>query len=160
LPRYFFDSSPIVKRYHREAGTDWVRRVCAPRSHPVIYLSQIAQVEVIAASRGAGRLESTHPSSFEALINQFERHITHAAYHPVPAANAVIALAAKLCSKYWDINSGPLRSLTAVHLASALLIASGSSDELIFVTADTQLATIAAFQGFRVVNPAYPPRTG
>ena len=148
-----------MKRYHREAGTDWVRGVCAPRSHPVIYLSQIAQVEVIAALRRTGRLESMHPSSVEALISQFERHITHATYNPIPVANAVIALAAELCSKYWDINTGPLRSLDAIHLASALLIASGSSDELIFVTADSRLATIAAFEGFCVSNPAYPPRT-
>jgi hypothetical protein len=147
-----------VKRYHREIGTDWVRSVCAPRTHSVIYLSQIAQVEVVAALRRAGRLESMHPSSVEALVSHFKRHLAHANYHLVPVATTVIAFAAELCNKYWDVDTSPLRSLDAIHLASALPIVSGSVDELVFVTADTRLAAIAAFEGFRFINPAYPPR--
>lgn len=48
---YFFDSSAIVKRYHVEVGTPWVRSICDPRTHPPLYLSQLAQVEGVAALR-------------------------------------------------------------------------------------------------------------
>lgn len=42
VPAYFFDSSAIVKRYHREPGTAWVQAICEPRQHPPFYLSQLA----------------------------------------------------------------------------------------------------------------------
>lgn len=42
VPAYFFDSSAIVKRYHREPGIAWVQAICEPRQHPPFYLSQLA----------------------------------------------------------------------------------------------------------------------
>ncbi len=68
-----------------------------------------------------------------------------------------MTLAVALCNRYWDVAPGPPRSLDAIQLASALLVAASIPDELILVTADTRLAVIAAFEGLRVVNPAYPP---
>jgi predicted nucleic acid-binding protein len=62
LPSYFFDSSAILKRYHREPGTAWVQELCEPRTHPPIYLSQLAEVEVVAALRRLGRNVELHPA--------------------------------------------------------------------------------------------------
>ncbi|HEX5549156.1 MAG TPA: type II toxin-antitoxin system VapC family toxin [Ktedonobacterales bacterium] len=67
MPSYFFDSSAIVKRYHREPGTAWVQELCEPQSHPPIYLSQLAEVEVVAALRRLGRNNGLHPSSIAAI---------------------------------------------------------------------------------------------
>jgi predicted nucleic acid-binding protein len=75
-PAYFFDSSAIVKRYHREIGTAWVQSVCEPRSHPPLYLSDIARVEVIAALRRLGRTNGYHPSFVDTMTHSFERHIS------------------------------------------------------------------------------------
>jgi hypothetical protein len=38
-----------------------------------------------------------------------------------------------------------------------MLAARASGDEVLFVTADTRLAEIAALEGFTVVNPISPP---
>ena len=54
--------------------------------------------------------------------------------------------------------AGSLRSLDAIQLACAIAVAKGLGDELIFVTADARLGTIAPLEGFRVVNPLYPPQ--
>jgi hypothetical protein len=97
-----------------------------------------------------------------ALVNSFERHLALSArpdpvYHIVQVTDATTGMAAALCNKYWQINPGPLRSLDAIQLASALLVAAAIPDELIFVTADARLAAVVAFEGLRVINPIYPP---
>lgn len=99
------------------------------------------------------------------MVNTFERHMDRSdpeAHAPVyvvfPLTSAVLVLAADLCNKYWEVDPHPLRSLDAIQLASAIAAVASTTDELIFVTADTRLAAIVSFEGFRVVNPAYPPK--
>ena len=38
-----------------------------------------------------------------------------------------------------------------------MLAVQATADELIFVTADARLAVIPPSEGFRVINPGYPP---
>lgn len=164
VPSYFFDSNVIVKRYHREPGTVWVQGLCEPRNHPPIYISQLAEVEVIAALRRLGRHEGLHPSYVDAMQNTFERHLVLSdpsralpVYTLVTVSPAICSLAATLCTRYWEMRPYPLRSLDAIQLACAIAAARGLPDELIFVTADARLSAIAPLEGFRVINPAYPP---
>jgi predicted nucleic acid-binding protein len=164
VPSYFFDSS-IVKRYYREPGTSWVKAISEPRTHPPIYISQLAEVEVVAALRRLGRHEGLHPSSVDTMQNTFERHITLSdpgrampVYVLVSVSSAVLSLASSLCAKYWEMEPYPLRSLDAIQLACAIAAARGLGDELIFVTADARLGAMAPLEGFRVVNPLYPPQ--
>ncbi len=156
MPRYFFDSSAIFKRYYREMGTDWVRAICESRTRPLLYLSQIAHVEVVAALRRTERLNKEQPAYINALVNEFTRQIGRRGYQIVPVAPAV-ALAVALCNRYGQINPGPLRSLDAIQLASALLVAPRAPDDLMLVTGDIRMAAVAAFEGLRVINPTYPP---
>lgn len=164
MPSHFFDSSAIVKRYHREAGSDWVRATCESRARPPIYLSQLAEVEVIAALRRTGHGERLHPSYSDAMVNMFERHVAlsdparaRPMYIFVPISPVVIALAAALCNRYAEASPYPIRSLDAIQLACALAAAIDSAEGLLFVTADVRLAAIAPLEGFSVIQPAYPP---
>jgi predicted nucleic acid-binding protein len=165
VPSYFFDSSAIVKRYHREPGTSWVEALCEPRIHPPIYISQLAEVEVVAALRRAARHEGLHSSFVDTMQNTFERHL--ALSDPdralpvcvlVPVSPTVLSLASSLCARYWEMQPYPLRSLDAIQLACAIAVAKGLEDELIFVTADARLGAVAPLEGFRVINPLYPPQ--
>ena len=165
MSAYFLDSSALVKRYHREPGTDWVIALCEPRVHPALYLSAIAEVEVVAALRRLGRHEGFHPSSIAALQNRFERHLARSGpgspspyYVPVTLVPEILTAAAALCTKHWEAQPYPLRSLDAIQLASAMVAARRISEELIFVTADVRLAAIAPQEGFRVINPLSPPQ--
>lgn len=164
MSAYFFDSSAIVKRYYREAGTAWIQAICEPRSHPPLYLSELAHVEVIAALRRVGRAQRLHPSFVDTMARGFERHIALSdparatpLYRLVPISQSVLALASELCNQHWQAQPSPLRSLDAIQLACALAAAAGFSDELVFVTADVRLAAIAPLEGFRIINPAFPP---
>lgn len=165
MPSYFFDSSVIVKRYHREPGTSWVKALSEPRTHPPIYISQLAEVEVVAALRRVGRHAGLHHSLVDTMQNMFERHLALSdpsralpIYVLVSVSPTVFSLASSLCAKYWEMQPYPLRSLDAIQLACAIAVAKGLGDELIFVTADARLGTIAPLEGFRVVNPLYPPQ--
>jgi hypothetical protein len=118
---YFFDSSAIVKRYHREAGTAWVQGVCEPRNHPPIYLAQLAEVEVVAALRRVGRHTGIRQSSIDAMQNTFERHLALSdpsrafpKYRLTTISPAILSLAAALCTRYWEMRPYSLRSLDAI----------------------------------------------
>ena len=164
MPSYFFDSSAIVKRYHQEPGSLWVRSICNPRTRPSLYLAQLAHVEVVAALRRTGRREDLHPAFVDSLVNLFERHLALSdparqtpLYRLIPLSSSVLTLAARLCNRYWDMHPYPMRSLDAIQLAAALLAATAIGDELILVTADTRLAAIAPLEGLQVINPLSPP---
>ncbi len=164
MTAYFFDSSAIAKRYHWEPGSAWVRAICSPRQHHRLYLSRLAQLEVVAGMRRTGRLEGMHPAAVDAMVNSFERHLAlstpdrpASTYHLIPVSDAMVRLAAALCNTYSGRPVHPLRSLDAIHLASAVAEAANVTDELVFVTADTHLAAVAEDEGFRVINPAFPP---
>jgi uncharacterized protein len=164
VPSYFLDSSALVKRYHRERGTEWVQALVEVRAHPQLYVSQLAEVEVVAALRRVGRSEGYHPSSVDALVNLFLRHLARSdsssanpTYLLVPLLPSILSLASTLCNRYWDATPNPLRSLDAIQLACAVATAVNIPHEIHFVTADTRLAAIAAFEGLRVINPSYPP---
>lgn len=162
---YFFDSSAIVKRYHREPGTAWVEGICEPRIHPPIYLSQLAEIEVVAALRRLGRTAELQSSSIDAMQNIFERHLalsnpgnTFPVYLLVTVSPAILSMAAALCTKYWEMRSYPLRSLDAIQIACAIATARGLPNELLFVTADARSSAIAPMEGFQVINPTHPPQ--
>ncbi|MFI5274876.1 MAG: type II toxin-antitoxin system VapC family toxin [Ktedonobacterales bacterium] len=154
MPSYFFDSSAIVKRYHQEPGSNWVRAVCDPRTRPPLYVSQLAQVEVVAALRRAGRRANFHASYVASMVNTFGRHLMLSdparrdpMYRLVPLTSTVMAIAAMLCNTHWLMQPNPLRSLDAIQLACALATAANLSDELLFVTADKRLLAIAPLEG-------------
>ena len=110
MPSYFLDSSAILKRYHREPGTSWVKALSEPRTHSPIYISQLAEVEVVAALRRLGRHEGLHSSFVDTMQNTFERHLALSdpsrvlpVYVLVSVSPAVLSLASSLCAKYWEM---------------------------------------------------------
>lgn len=164
MPRYFFDTSALVKRYYYEPGSAWVRAVCESSVHPEIYISDLARVEVVSALRRAGQRDDLHPSFVDSMINTFERHLLrsnpshkHPIYWLVPLSPGVLQLAATLCNAYSGREVHPLRSLDAMQLACAVAEVPNVSDEIVFVAADMRLAAVAEDEGFRVINPAFPP---
>ncbi|MGH2516246.1 MAG: type II toxin-antitoxin system VapC family toxin [Ktedonobacterales bacterium] len=161
MASYFFDSSAIMKRYYREPGTDWVQAICRRSSRSTLYLAELARVEVVAALRRTVRVANLHPSYGDALVSMFQRHVALSAtsgriYTILPLDTVVVDLAETLCSRFWDTRPHPLRSLDALQLASALLVADKILDELVFVTTDVRLLAIAPLAGFRVIDPVHP----
>lgn len=158
---YFLDSSAIVKRYHFEPGTIWVRAASRRRMRPNrIFISQLAEIEVVAALRQIARARNAHPSAVESLIAEFRRDITQSytsvripPYRIVPITQAIIDAASELCDRFWRANPRPLRTLDAIQLATALGVQANISDEFAFVSGDTRLLQIADSLSLPTINP-------
>ena len=65
----------------------------------------------------------------------------------------LLGLNAAICVAAGNLESPTLRSLDAIHLATALAI----DDEVEFITYDEHLATAAREHRLRVVQPGRPP---
>lgn len=161
MPSYFFDSSAIVKRYHRKPGTAWVQAVSESLTHPPIYFSLLGDVEVVAALSWLGRHEKLHRAFVNAMQITCERHLALSdpgCATPVYILVTALSLATTPCTRYWEMQPFPLRSQDAIQLACAIAAAKRLSDELFFVTTDTRIAAIAPLEGLRVINPLYLPQ--
>jgi uncharacterized protein len=140
-PLAYFDTSALVKRYVVEEGTLGVRRLL--RRYGVIS-SAIFQVEIYSAlprRKTEGRLSDV------ALQRVLRRVRADAASWPLVAiVDEVLALARDRILEH------PLRSLDAIHVASAEVIRREGMP-LPFVTADARQAAAASALGLDVIDP-------
>jgi hypothetical protein len=68
MPRYFFDTSALVKRYHAESGTPEVRRLLTePGAECVI--SRLATVEMLSGFAGNVRTGVFSTAAFTRLCD-------------------------------------------------------------------------------------------
>lgn len=147
---YFLDSSAVVKRYVTEAGSAWIMALCDPLYGHNLYISQIAQVEVVRAISIKAQDKFITFTDRDRLVATFRRDSQNI-YGVLPLTESVCRYAGDLC------RSLRLRSYDAVQLASALILRSEAlskpSSPPIFVTADLRLIPIATTEGLRIENP-------
>jgi predicted nucleic acid-binding protein len=138
LPPAYFDTSALVKRYVVEEGSLHVRRLL--RRYGVIS-SAVFHVEIGSALR---RRKTEGRLSAAALKRVLDRIRSDAASW-VAVADEVLALARDRVLQH------PLRSLDAIHLASAESIRR-EGVVLPFVTADARQAAAARAVGLDVID--------
>ena len=124
----YLDSSAIVKLVTREPGTPEL--VEAVRIEPEIVSSALAWTEVVRAVRRSGG----RTTRAEAVLERIGL---------VPVDEGIMRSAARL-------SPAGLRTLDAIHLASALSLA---DDVAALVTYDARLAEAAATAGLQVRAP-------
>lgn len=127
----YLDSSALLKLLYEEpesaALVSWVeQRVGTP-----VVTSELAKVEVLRACR---RIRAEALPSARALLSQLDL---------IPLSGHVIAAAC-------EVGADPLRTLDALHLASALSI---RDDLSAFVAYDARLVEAAAAAGLLCVQP-------
>ena len=129
-PRPYADASALVKLLLREPESDALRSYLLARPDPAT--SRISAVEV---ARAMARAEGSPQD--EALAALWERTL-------------FVEVDASLADSAARLEPPALRSLDAIHLASALALA----DELeAFVTYDARQADVARAVGLEVVSP-------
>jgi uncharacterized protein len=151
---YFFDSSAIVKRYVRETGTGWVRRLTRRGQPDPIYLVRVTAVEVtsaVARRRAAG---NPTPARAQSIFALFRSHLA-TRYLIMEITPALVNAAMRLA----DIHE--LRAYDAVQLAAAFelngrWLAAGMG-RITLVSADRDLNTAATAEGLTVENPNNHP---
>ncbi len=128
----YLDSSALMKLIRQEAETDALRDWLVSQAELPVITSELGRVEVLRAARRAGSQTLTEA---RAVISDVDL---------VPLDRGVQDLAC-------EIGDPPLRTLDALHLASALLL----RDEVTaFVAYDARLATAARAAGLPITEPS------
>ncbi len=127
----YLDSSAVMKLVRAEPETDALRKWLDKNSAESLVTSELGRVEVLRAAR---RVDEPTVAQARSVIDVLDL---------VPVDRAVQDRACV-------IDSAALRTLEALHLASALRI---KSDVSSFVSYDVRLAEAAAGAGLPVVAP-------
>jgi uncharacterized protein len=148
MPRYFLDSSALVKRYHPEVGTSFVESLFDQATNRFL-ISRLAIVELHSCFARLIRGQVLTEEIFRELIAQLNgdivaRRLTVAAISEVRLNGACAVLAATGLKH-------SLRTLDAIQLATALA-AHGRSRLTAFVAADKQLLATAAVWGLPIIE--------
>jgi len=152
---YYFDASVVVKYYHREPGTVWVRQVVdarlpdkARRVHE-IYIADISLAEVPAALAILARSGQISSRLRDALYDVFLSNIGDQ-FHLLRVMTALAYAAGELAQKY------PLKGYDAMQLALALDFHQALAQQgldVIFVSGDGKLIQAAQAEGMAIDNP-------
>ncbi len=127
----YLDSSALLKLLFQEAESEALELWLSARGDVPKVSSELAKVEVVRACR---RLEPTTVPAAQLLLAQLDL---------IPLAGAVIEQAC-------NIEGATLRSLDALHLASALTI---GADLSAFVVYDHRLKASAVDAGLPTLRP-------
>jgi len=134
----YFDASAVLKRYVAESGSDAVARLL--RRHPLIS-SALLVVEITSALHR--RRAEFGPAGPKTTWKRFFED--RARWRLATVSDPVLALAEDV------IRSSGLRTLDAIHVATAVLVGRELGSSLAFVTADGAQASAAREAGLKVV---------
>jgi predicted nucleic acid-binding protein len=144
---WYCDSSALVKRYVREAGSRWLREQAG---HHQLLTSVLTVAEVSAAMARRRRDGTISSFEFHRSRTQFTRHLKAGQYTLLPAHLEVIEQAALLTYDF------PLTGYDAVHLATALHYLNRigvDAEQFYFLTAGDQQQRAAQAKGIKTDNP-------
>ncbi|OJW20238.1 MAG: hypothetical protein BGO49_04860 [Planctomycetales bacterium 71-10] len=150
MPRYFFDTSALIKNYHVESGTAEVQRLLSEPGAE-IFISRLAWVETLSGFATKVRTGLILAQEFQRLRGLFLADVKRKILRPLRVLNSPYQLASDLVTTY-----GPnrqIRTLDALQLAVALK-AHRTQPLDGFVCADQRLCDVAALEGLAVVNPS------
>ncbi len=152
---YFLDSSAIVKRYFEEQGHDWIEALHDTNQGHVLYIAQVALVEVVASICRKAREQDMPLEERNATIDDFRRDV-RSIYSEWLVDNTLYLAAGDLCRTH------RLRAYDAIQLACAIAVREDASEvqsyevespNVIFVSADNGLLKTALAEGFNIENP-------
>jgi uncharacterized protein len=111
LSKYFFDTSAIVKRYHREDGSDFIDRLFTEADAEFV-ISDISIIEFYSALSLKVRVGEIDEENFMSLRKLFSQDIKRGIYEVAEFSNAEKLESTKLLLKYAKKHS--LKTLDAI----------------------------------------------
>lgn len=149
MPRFFFDTSALVKNYHVESGTAQVQALLATPAAE-FFISRLSAVEMLSGFAGKVRTGVFSSTDYGILRKRFLADVRRRTVRPLRVLNAHYQLAGDLIGKH--AMSRQLRTLDAIQLAVALHFhRSFPLDH--FVCADQRLSDVARLEGLSVIQP-------
>lgn len=150
MPAYYLDTSALVKRYLPEPGTPWLNQLLSEDASTLFLSSELALVEVVSALCRAQREKRISTMHRDRLINQVNVELQRLV-RAVSISRLVVQTAGSLVIRH------PLRAYDAIHLATALDVASDLArlgmDVPVLISADVALLAAAQAEGLQVDNP-------
>lgn len=151
---YYLDASAIVKYFHGEPGSAWVRQLAerltdGGRRANEIYLTELSRVEVPAAFAILARNRQITVRTRDGMYRSFLQQLGKS-FESLRLTPEIIEYAAELTQTH------PLKAYDAVQLATALAFEQslkGLNLSLIFVSADKTLLQTAEAEGLQADNP-------
>lgn len=138
--RGYFDTSVLVKRYVREAGSETARALM--RRYRAVS-STVAPLELMSALHRRRTAGDLLEADFHAIVARVNRD--RAFWELVEVGSVVLDRAEQV------VQQTALRTLDALHVASALLFQSVSGQSIPFFTSDSQQRGAAARLALTVV---------
>lgn len=148
---HFFDSSALVKLYHREVGTAAVDQIVNATDNAV-RVSRLTVAELTSAFAIKVRTQSMSREDADIFLRQFRSDIATGKLEVFSIGESEFSTAESLVERY--AFDSRLRALDALQLAVALEL---RNHKLVdhFVAADTILCEVARLEGFSVINPEH-----
>jgi predicted nucleic acid-binding protein len=137
----FWDSSALVPLLIEEPRSASSRRLIKADAVAVAWLARVEMASALVRLLREGRMDE---SGLESDLAELEALIS--SWVEIPPHEEVRRLAVRL------LRTHVLRTLDALHLASAWFAAEGRPDTLGFVCFDTRLAAAARAEGFSVIS--------
>ena len=148
MSKYFFDTSAIVKRYHREDGNDLIDRLFT-ESDAEFIISDISIIEFYSALSLKVRVGEIDEESFVSLRKLFSQDIKKKIYEVAEFTNAEKLESTKLLLKYAKKHS--LKTLDAMQLS--VMKAISQTELKAVVCADEKFCKVITLEDFPVTNP-------
>lgn len=139
----YFDTSALVKRFIREKGSKTIQQIFNQKDI-LVTTAKVTYVEALAAFARRKREGYISEKDFNAICRILFREWK--SYYIIELTNEVLEISRNLLIKY------PLRSLDAIHLASAMIL-KNKLQSLSFACCDLRLLSVAQKEGFLIINP-------
>lgn len=152
---YYLDASAVVKYFHAEPGTQWVRQFVDAKGEGdlsrlnQIYIANLSLAEVPAAFAILARNKQIRERVRDAMFKAFLDSIGEP-FGLVNVTTDFAYIAGELTQKY------PLKGYDAIQLAVALDVNQALNEQeldLIFVASDNTLLLAARAEGLAAENP-------
>jgi predicted nucleic acid-binding protein len=152
MPRYFFDTSALVKHYHIELGSPRVDSIFnePDAEHFIARLTLAEAPSVFAKKVRTGEIADVE---FDQLRLRFFADVRVRVITPVRILNAHFESAGNLIARHGKTRH--IYTLDALQLAVALSIQQPVPIDQ-FICADQRLCDIALLEGLTVINPEAP----
>ena len=147
----FFDTSALVKFFHREEGTDVVVSIISDLNNEV-WISELARLEFICALHRRLRMNEINEDDLNKALDGFYKEYSR--LNTKKIGRAVLNEAEALVKRLGRTSG--LRALDAIHLATFNLF--DELEEMLFVAADDILLSAAQTIGAKAINPISGPQ--
>ncbi len=142
---YYWDTSALLKLYVAEDDSDYFIGLIA-RTDQAIVCSAISAVEILCALYRKESNRELKPGSARAALQRFQADSTAGRLVAVPYGEDVIDAAAKIVREaYLGAQPVTLRSMDAIHVASAMVVGSKT-----MVVTDARFRDVALMAKIRV----------